>query len=501
MKYILFEKSAVELMINNPALQSMEFPASEKFVNFLREKSDDFLLKDISHRCEKEGIIFCGKEATKTFLLFDLEKCKMMEKTDDSELLIVLQKTFRFAVRFWNRQAFTNCEKIFKNKTVIFPFPFSIGSAYRIVLERNPSDRRLNIRGINNCLLAYKYGEEGASSSENENPDLSIYRKGGESYLEHIQELRREIIEQKSKYESKADDSDSSIHVYLSNNMISSSEFKYMNYEKQVKNLTTTQSSIVNCQDMNSPIRIEGPAGTGKTAALVLRAIKLLSDAEKNDKELFITFFTHSKSTESIVTQMIAHLAKPDWLNLDNLQRINVTTLQGYCAAYVGIQDTQIIDLDASEAKTTEIDAKLEEKVLSNITEIEKLMDDLHVSNSLEKIWEIISISNKYIDETEPWKLAKSENEEDRKILVSVMVHLVENLRIVGTMLQAYMPETAEKILNTLNVENRQWEEIKNIHANSGMIEVPSKIEPLFARLDVKEEMEYLENLIKGNRK
>ena len=53
MKYILFEKSAVELMINNPALQSMEFPASEKFVNFLREKSDDFLLKDISHRCEK----------------------------------------------------------------------------------------------------------------------------------------------------------------------------------------------------------------------------------------------------------------------------------------------------------------------------------------------------------------------------------------------------------------------------------------------------------------
>ena len=53
MKYILFEKSAVELMINNPALQSMEFPASEKFVNFLREKSDDFLLKDISHRFGK----------------------------------------------------------------------------------------------------------------------------------------------------------------------------------------------------------------------------------------------------------------------------------------------------------------------------------------------------------------------------------------------------------------------------------------------------------------
>lgn len=54
MKYILFEKSAVELMINNPALQSMEFPASEKFVNFLREKSDDFLLKDICNGVQRE---------------------------------------------------------------------------------------------------------------------------------------------------------------------------------------------------------------------------------------------------------------------------------------------------------------------------------------------------------------------------------------------------------------------------------------------------------------
>lgn len=194
-----------------------------------------------------------------------------------------------------------------------------------------------------------------------------------------------------------------------------------------------------------------------------------------------------SFTPESFVNRFNADLAN----DLGNLLNRTVGMINKYFEGKV----------DVSEAKTTEIDAKLEEKVLSNIIEIEKLMDDLHVSNSLEKIWEIISVSNKYIDETEPWKLAKSENEEDRKILVSVMAHLVENLRIVGTILQAYMPETAEKILNTLNVENRQWEDIKNIHANSGMIEVPSKIEPLFARLDVKEEMEYLENLIKGNRK
>lgn len=351
MKYIMFEKSAVELIINNATLQSMEFVTCGKFINILRGKKEDFIIKDISYTYEKDGIIFCGKDATKTFLLFDLEKCKVMERTDDAKLLIVLQKTFRFAVRFWNRQAFTNCEKIFKNKAVIFPFPFSSGSAYRIVLERNLIDRRLDIRGIKSCLLAYKYGEEGASSNDDENPNLNIYRKAGESYLDCIQELKLKILDQNNKYENRTNEPDKSIHVYTADNMKSNMQFKYFNYEKQVKNLTSTQLNIVNCSDMDSPIRIEGPAGTGKTAALVLRAIKLLMNAEKKGEELFILFFTHSKSTQNIVSQMICHLAKPEWMDLENLQKIQVTTLQEYCATYIKIEDTQIIDLDASEAK------------------------------------------------------------------------------------------------------------------------------------------------------
>ena len=86
-------------------------------------------------------------------------------------------------------------------------------------------------------------------------------------------------------------------------------------------------------------------------AALVLRAIKLLFDAERDGRELSVAFFTHSKSTESVVSQMILHLSKAEWLNPENAQRIRINTLQGFCTAYIGIKDTQIIDLDASEAK------------------------------------------------------------------------------------------------------------------------------------------------------
>ena len=117
--------------------------------------------------------------------------------------------------------------------------------------------------------------------------------------------------------------------------------------------------------------------------------------------------------------------------------------------------------VDTSGLKISDIDKKLEESVLQNIKEVEKLMDSLHVSNALEKIWTIISDSNKYIDDTRPWELAKSENKEDKDTLISVMAHLVENLRKVAIMLQAYMPETAEKMLEQLNIKDNDWDSIK----------------------------------------
>lgn len=350
MKYILFEKSAVETIINDTALQSLEFPLSKMFIESIREEKDNFDMVGIAYKKEKDGIIFCGKSVSKTFLFIDLEKCKVLEKTTDAELLVVLQKTFRFAVRFWNRQSFTNCEKIFKDKTVIFPFPFSIGSTYRIVLERNPFEKRLDARGINNSLLAYKYGKEGAASGVEENPDLGNFRKGGETYISCMQELSLKVNRGYDNI-NDANEKTDVVHIFRSQNIASHAEFKFMNFEMQINSLTDSQKKIVNCEDITSPIRVEGPAGTGKTAALVLRAIKMLRDAEKSGEKLFIYFFTHSKSTENAVRQLALSLVEEAWLQTNNNQRLEIMTLQDYCIRFINIQDTQIIDLDASEAK------------------------------------------------------------------------------------------------------------------------------------------------------
>lgn len=143
-----------------------------------------------------------------------------------------------------------------------------------------------------------------------------------------------------------------------------------------------------------------------------------------------------------------------------------------------------------------DVDEEIEYFVEQKIKAVEENMDNLHISNSLSEIWEIISRTNKYIDETEPWVLAKSEDEETQEKLKSVMYHLVENLRIVAVLLRPFMPETPVKMFNQLGIKNdelKTWESIKEYgKINSG--KVIEKGEPLFMRLDVEEEVEFIKN-------
>lgn len=353
MKYILLEKSAIEELINNTQMQSIEYDLCRGFIRDLREGRTESFIRKVGMIKTKDGILVGGRNLTKTFLVVDLEQCNIIEKCSDQELLAVLQKTFRFAVRFWNKQSFTSCERIFRDRTVIFPFHFSGNNAYnRIVVARNINDKRLDARGIKNGLLAYKYDNESISSSVDEQPDMGNYRRGGEDYLKKAPELKRLLDEQDGKNDNKKEnENENAIQIVGSEHMIANSSFKYMNYENQIQLLTASQKKIVNYKDLGTPIKIQGPAGTGKTASMVLRAIRILKEASEEKQDISICFFTHSKSTEAAVKEMITIMAEPKWLEEGNPQYIKITTLQDYCIQYIKLEDTQIIDLDASEAK------------------------------------------------------------------------------------------------------------------------------------------------------
>jgi methionyl-tRNA synthetase len=148
-----------------------------------------------------------------------------------------------------------------------------------------------------------------------------------------------------------------------------------------------------------------------------------------------------------------------------------------------------------------ETDEELEKTVIQKVKSMEENMDSYHISNALGEIWAIITRSNKYIDETMPWALAKSEEAEDKEKLKSVMYHLAENLRIVAVLLQPFMSNTAVNMFKQLGIEKenlKEWNSIKEYGKTISGTKVIEKGEPLFMRLDMNEEVEYIREAMKG---
>jgi len=126
---------------------------------------------------------------------------------------------------------------------------------------------------------------------------------------------------------------------------------------------------------------------------------------------------------------------------------------------------------------------------------VEELMDKLQFSAALTEIWKAISRANKYIDETMPWVLAKSDENKPR--LASVLYNLAESLRIVSILIQPFMPETPEKIWDQLGIEDKsilQWDSAGQWGRYPAGVCV-KRGEALFPRIDIKKELEELEAL------
>ena len=125
----------------------------------------------------------------------------------------------------------------------------------------------------------------------------------------------------------------------------------------------------------------------------------------------------------------------------------------------------------------------LAEATLSKVTE---KMDDFHVGDALDEIFTLLRRTNKYIDETEPWILAKDESKKDR--LATVLYNLLESIRFSAVLLGSFLPETSEKILEAINTEKRDFDSL----ASFGQLEetqVVKKMQPLFARIDTEKFM------------
>ncbi len=131
------------------------------------------------------------------------------------------------------------------------------------------------------------------------------------------------------------------------------------------------------------------------------------------------------------------------------------------------------------------LDGDLKAVVTGTYAKVKERMAQLRVADSLTEIFGIFKRCNKYIDETEPWILAKDEAKADR--LSTVLYNLVEGICIGASLLEPYMPETAEKIAVQLNTKLRDFGQLETFGLYESGKRVTDKPEILFARLDMKE--------------
>ena len=132
-----------------------------------------------------------------------------------------------------------------------------------------------------------------------------------------------------------------------------------------------------------------------------------------------------------------------------------------------------------------EVDEDLKAVVLGTADKVSAKMEQLRVADAISEIFTLFKRCNKYIDETMPWALAKDEAKKDR--LATVLYNLVESITIGASLLESFMPQTAQKVAAQLNTTLRSLEETKTFGLYPSGNKVVEKPEILFARLDVNE--------------
>lgn len=150
-------------------------------------------------------------------------------------------------------------------------------------------------------------------------------------------------------------------------------------------------------------------------------------------------------------------------------------------------------ELPAYQGPKHELDKDMEQMALDTVKTFHENMDDLQFSVALSTVWKFISRTNKYIDETSPWVLAK--DEEQKEMLGNVMAHLVENIRIIAVLLRPFLTHAPKQIFTQLNINTPELLELESIESYGALTEpimVSDKPQPIFPRLDSTVEIDYI---------
>lgn len=357
MNYILIDKFACQEIVQNSFFQNIGFLPAREIISLI--KGDRGTLPGLSSKFTTAGLILTRENSlpSEDVVVLDLEHLRLTDSLNDNEVLVALQKTLRFCMKHWDGLALSSSELYIKGSTkaVVFPLPFfANGNSFRITIEREPNARRLSKRTSGRYLLVYKSGRsEGDGVSEE--ASLTNFKKAYEDYSSLQNAVRN------SSPLPQTNPSIESINVTTlqTSNLIKIPE---QGFDRWMHLLTDEQKNFVN-SDWSVPHRLEGPAGTGKTLCLVLKAINFLKHSINENSSHKALFVVPSDELAASIKDRFLGNGYGEYVTdaineyLEKSQSITVITLQKLCAQLLNydVSESELLDRDSIESKNTQL--------------------------------------------------------------------------------------------------------------------------------------------------
>lgn len=353
-EFICLTYEATKAIIQSRTLQSADFENSSFIIDIANGRNpsvQDNLLP-----------IYCVVKNKGIYILHDQDKflsernsvtldykTLSFDEIDDHMKITCIQKALRFCIKYWDNLSYSSSEMIplESTKGIIFPFPTKNGSSYKIVAElapfKNKSNKEKKFRGKHICF--YKF-DQTAGARRKDECEVGTLKKALDGLFDV--ELFKRAHEQKlSQVESKNIGA-----IDLGENELLNTTV-LLGRDNPFELLSDKQLSFVNA-DWKYPARLHGPAGTGKTICLVLKALKVA----KHDQKLKVLFIVPSSSIKNTVEYFIKVTADSSGQFSNSIiSQIKVRTIQQVCMELLGndISETELLDEDSFEAKQTQL--------------------------------------------------------------------------------------------------------------------------------------------------
>lgn len=357
MKYVLLDAAAIDELINERLYQSIEFEEGRHLVAFFRGELQSLPISasTIAIKTDDGGYIVTPQYSGDDYVVFDLEEAVSLIKLESSGSLLAIQKTLRFCKKMLGGLSPSKHERFLTNsKAVVFPYPIGLQTALRVTIDRNPDEKRRVKRESGRAYLVYKFSDS-EGDGPIETPRYTNFRKAVENRPQ-AEALALENLKSRQDIRSGV----SSLAVTQLESDATRPDRLEVGLEGWRRWLTTSQLEFITTP-LSVPHRIEGPAGTGKTLCLTLKAIHTLRTEANQSKPHRTLFIAHSQATKLAIENLIAlnggemYLAEDTEL-LTLQQTLTVTTLHELCAKLLrrDISETELVDKDAYESKLTQ---------------------------------------------------------------------------------------------------------------------------------------------------